>query len=132
MWPAKLHGEGSNLYQACEAMTTIFNEIGAAVDGGKDSLSMAARVNNDIVKAPGSLVISLYAPCPDITKTVTPDLKIPGTTLFFVKMNNHSSWRTGGSALAQVYNQVGDDVPDMTDTEVSSYFCLSGNFTPKL
>lgn len=44
---------------------------------GKDSLSMAARVGDETVKAPGSLVISTYAPCEDIMKTVTPDLKCP-------------------------------------------------------
>lgn len=38
---------------------------------------MAARVGDETVKAPGSLVISAYAPCEDITKTVTPDLKCP-------------------------------------------------------
>ncbi|KAK9877745.1 hypothetical protein WA026_019425 [Henosepilachna vigintioctopunctata] len=49
--------------------------MGIAIDGGKDSLSMAARVDKEVVKAPGTLVISTYAPCPDIRKVVTPDLK---------------------------------------------------------
>ena len=39
---------------------------------------MAARFNEDTVKSPGSLVISTYAACDDITMTVTPDLKCPG------------------------------------------------------
>ena len=38
---------------------------------------MAARVEDETVKSPGSLVISTYAPCEDITKTITPDLKCP-------------------------------------------------------
>ena len=36
---------------------------------------MAARVDDDTVKAPGALVVSSYAPCEDITATATPDLK---------------------------------------------------------
>lgn len=76
MWPAKLPGEGWSLYQACEAMCQVMQSLGVAVDGGKDSLSMAARVSGGsqdknragVVKAPGSLVVSAYAPCPDITK----------------------------------------------------------------
>lgn len=73
MWAAKLPGEGWALYQACEAMCEIMKAVGVGVDGGKDSLSMAARVpgqegTSSIVKAPGSLVVSAYAPCPDITK----------------------------------------------------------------
>lgn len=97
MWPAKLPGEGANLLAACKAMCKFMNEIGIAVDGGKDSLSMAARVGDEVVKAPGknaccveigkslhmtifsgALVISAYAPCTDITKVITPDLKCPG------------------------------------------------------
>lgn len=66
MWAAKLPGEGAALYDACSAMCSIMNELGIAIDGGKDSLSMAARVGEDVVKAPGTLVISCYAPCPDI------------------------------------------------------------------
>lgn len=68
MWPAKLPGEGWALYQACEAMCEILKTVGVGVDGGKDSLSMAARVSGGVVKAPPGLVVSTYAPCPDITK----------------------------------------------------------------
>ena len=105
MWPAKLPGEGAALYDAAAAMTEIMLELGIAVDGGKDSISMAAVVAKcgtekgtvpdlrttqsgvvesglsrytEIVKAPGSLVISAYATCPDITKVITPDIKRPG------------------------------------------------------
>lgn len=68
MWAAKLPGEGAALYDACLAMCTLMKELGIAIDGGKDSLSMAARNGKEVVKAPGTLVISSYAPCPDITK----------------------------------------------------------------
>lgn len=68
MWPAKLPGEGWALYQACEAMCETLKAVGVGVDGGKDSLSMAARVSGGVVKAPPGLVVSTYAPCPDITK----------------------------------------------------------------
>lgn len=66
MWAAKLPGEGAALYEACQAMCLLMKELGIAIDGGKDSLSMAARMGSDIVKAPGTLVVSTYAPCPDI------------------------------------------------------------------
>lgn len=84
-------------------MCDVMSQLGVAIDGGKDSLSMAARVENETVKAPGgclygcvwvcvlgvlqqsiccvsltgALVISAYAVCPDITATVTPDLEDP-------------------------------------------------------
>lgn len=53
MWAAKLPGEGAELLNACKAMCAVMKELGIAVDGGKDSLSMAAQVGKDVVKAPG-------------------------------------------------------------------------------
>lgn len=71
MWAAKLDGEGPKMYDAAEALSDIMVELGICIDGGKDSLSMAARVplaNGDAetVKSPGQLVITAYAPVPDV------------------------------------------------------------------
>ncbi|XP_033111209.1 phosphoribosylformylglycinamidine synthase-like [Anneissia japonica] len=118
MWPAKLPGEGAALYDACESMCEVMRKLGVAVDGGKDSLSMAARIGPDTVKAPGTLVVSVYVACPDIRATVTPDLKCPdgkGALLWVSFGQKHS--RLGGSALAQCYNQLGDTSPDLDDAE---------------
>uniref|UniRef100_A0A670ZB11 Phosphoribosylformylglycinamidine synthase n=1 Tax=Pseudonaja textilis TaxID=8673 RepID=A0A670ZB11_PSETE len=116
MWPAKLPGEGAALAEACSAMCSVMGELGVAVDGGKDSLSMAARVGTETVKAPGTLVISAYAVCPDITATVTPDLKCPdGKGALLHVAVNPDKHRLGGSALAQCFSQLGDDSPDLDD-----------------
>ena len=56
MWAAKLPGEGALLWEACEQLTRCMSEVGVAIDGGKDSLSMAARVGSETVKAPGLLL----------------------------------------------------------------------------
>ncbi|RHZ11973.1 hypothetical protein DYB37_005327, partial [Aphanomyces astaci] len=104
MWAAKLPGEAARMYECCKAMTTFMKDIGVAVDGGKDSLSMAARVESENVKAPGTLVVTMYAACSDVEKTITPDLKPNGGDLFYVDLG-HGKDRLGGSALAQVYNQ---------------------------
>ncbi|XP_075141937.1 phosphoribosylformylglycinamidine synthase isoform X2 [Leptodactylus fuscus] len=118
MWAAKLPGEGAALYDACVAMCDVMAQVGIAVDGGKDSLSMAARVEAETVKAPGSLVISVYAVCPDITATVTPDLKNPGQKgiLLYVPLTP-GKHRLGGSALAQCYSQLGQHPPDLDDPQ---------------
>ncbi|MDY0390110.1 MAG: phosphoribosylformylglycinamidine synthase [Desulfobulbus oligotrophicus] len=114
MWAPKLTGEGAALRDAAEAMAAAMIKIGIAVDGGKDSLSMATKVGDEVVKSPRQLVISLYAAMADIRKKVTPDIKEPGSALLFVDLsgNNH---RLGGSALAQTCGQIGDVVPDMDD-----------------
>ncbi|GLE09258.1 hypothetical protein PINS_up020867 [Pythium insidiosum] len=100
-------------------MTDFMKQVGVAVDGGKDSLSMAAKVNKQDVKAPGTLVITMYAGCDDVEKTVTPDLKTDGVAaagseLYYVDIGK-GAYRLGGSALAQVYKQIGKVSPDVED-----------------
>ncbi|MBI5055859.1 MAG: phosphoribosylformylglycinamidine synthase [Nitrospirae bacterium] len=137
MWAAKLPGEGAKLYDAAVALSDILVKLGIAIDGGKDSLSMAAQVQKksieqraksleekeqttEIVKSPGTLVISAYATCPDITKVITPDIKRPGQSkLIFIDLGKGKN-RLGGSALAQVYNQIGNESPDVDDIKLLS------------
>ena len=123
MWAAKLPGEGAKLYDAAVALSDILISLGIAIDGGKDSLSMAAQVrdasgNSETVKSPGTLVVSAYATCPDITQVMTPDIKRPGQSkLIFIDLGSGKN-RLGGSALAQVYNQIGDESPDVDDPQL--------------
>jgi len=115
MWAPKLPGEGAALYDAARAMRDLMVFLGIAVDGGKDSLSMATRVGEEIVKSPRELVISAYATVPDITKVVTPDVKDPGRSqLIWIDIAAGHA-RLGGSALAQAYGQVGNESPDVDD-----------------
>ncbi|XP_042012705.1 probable phosphoribosylformylglycinamidine synthase, chloroplastic/mitochondrial [Salvia splendens] len=115
MYAAKLDGEGAAMYDAAIALEEAMIELGIAIDGGKDSLSMAAHSSEEVVKAPGNLVISTYVTCPDITKTVTPDLKLGDDGLLLHIDLAKGKRRLGGSALAQVYGQVGDECPDLDD-----------------
>ncbi|HAT74026.1 MAG: Phosphoribosylformylglycinamidine synthase [Candidatus Moranbacteria bacterium GW2011_GWF2_36_839] len=118
MWAPKLPGEGAALYDAACAMRDAMIQLGIAVDGGKDSLSMATRVGDEIVKSPRELVISAYATMPDITKVVTPDFKSPGASrIIYIDLANGKK-RLGGSALAQCYGQLGDECPDMEDPQL--------------
>ncbi len=121
MWAAKLAGEGAALWDTAVAMRDVMLELGVAVDGGKDSLSMAAHTpDGEVVKAPGQLVVSLYAPCVDITRVATPDFKAPGASRILLldasvvdASGAGAAARLGGSALAQVYSQLGDESPDL-------------------
>jgi len=119
MLAAKLPGEGAWLYDAAKALCDILLKLGFAIDGGKDSLSMAAKtlspdVKTVTVKSPGELVLALYAPMLDITRKVTPDIKKPNQDLIFIDLA-HGEKRLGGSALAHVFNQIGNECPDIED-----------------
>ncbi|MCH8821144.1 phosphoribosylformylglycinamidine synthase [Patescibacteria group bacterium] len=122
MWAAKLPGEGAKLYDTAVAMSNIMVELGLAVDGGKDSLSMATLMQgpeqtDEVVKAPGQLVIATYAYMNDVRIKVTPDLKKEGSFLIFIDLGV-GRMRLGGSALAQSFDQIGSDCPDVEDVSL--------------
>lgn len=74
----------------------------------------------DTIKSPGTLVISTYAPCPDVRVKVTPDFKSPALLKNgeIVWVNIENRFRLGGSALGQAYGQEGNDTPDISQPEV--------------
>ncbi len=117
MWAPKLPGEGAAIYDAARAMRDLMIGVGMAVDGGKDSLSMATMVGEETVKSPRELVVSAYAAVPDIGRVVTPDIKNIGSPLLYIDLSGGQT-RMGGSGLAQVMGQLGDVSPDVEDGKV--------------
>ena len=98
----------------CVWCRDIMISLGMACDGGKDSLSMCANAAGEVVMAPGNLVVSSYVGVPDITKVVTPDLKLGEAGALIHVDLAAGRRRLGGSALAQAYDQLGDQTPDVT------------------
>ena len=118
MWPAKLSGEGARIYDAACAIRDLMIELNIAIDGGKDSLSMANKVGSEIVKSPGELTVSAYAPMHDIEKVITPDIKRPGNSeIWFIDLGK-LKYRLGGSAFAQTLSQIGNESPDIENAEL--------------
>jgi phosphoribosylformylglycinamidine synthase len=75
------------------------------------------------VTAPISLVISAFAPCADVRKTLTPQLlQKKDTTLVLVDLARGKN-RMGASIAAQVYNLLGDKAPDVDSAkELRAFF----------
>uniref|UniRef100_A0A7S0DLX5 Phosphoribosylformylglycinamidine synthase n=2 Tax=Amorphochlora amoebiformis TaxID=1561963 RepID=A0A7S0DLX5_9EUKA len=116
MWAAKFDGGAAAMYEAAVAMSEMMIALGIALDGGKDSLSMAANAPGEKlpVKCPGALVISAYCSMADVTIHVTPDLKrLKDGRLLLLSLSSKA--RMGGSSLAHVYNQLGAVSPDVED-----------------
>lgn len=123
MYAAKMKSEGAAMYEAACALRDAMIELECACDGGKDSLSMAAAAGGETVMAPGNLVVSAYVGCPDVTKVVTPDLKLAaqGGQLLHVDLASvPGARRLGGSALAQAYDQLGSDCPDVAPAQLKA------------
>lgn len=116
-------GEDEKLYDTVKAVgMELCPELGITIPVGKDSMSMRTVWNDDgedkSVTAPMSLVISGFAPVTDTRKTLTPQLRTDkgDTDLILLDLGNGQN-RIGLSALAQVYNEVGQSVPDVEQPE---------------
>ncbi|KAL2860750.1 phosphoribosylformylglycinamidine synthase, partial [Aspergillus lucknowensis] len=120
-------GEGAAIYEAVEAIGMhLCPRLGISIPVGKDSMSMKMKWKDETggakeVTAPMSLVISAFAPVENYRKTWTPALRHPedvgDTVLMFVDLS-FGRKALGGSALAQVFNQVGSECPDIRDLEI--------------
>ncbi|MEO8183051.1 MAG: phosphoribosylformylglycinamidine synthase [Deltaproteobacteria bacterium] len=115
-------GQDAALFDAVQAVAMeLCPALGIAIPVGKDSLSMrtswrdAAGEARSVV-SPLSLVVSAFAPVPDVRRVLTPelDLKTPQTELWLIDLAGGRQ-RLGGSALAQVYERVGGAPPDLED-----------------
>jgi len=124
------HGEDAALFDTVRAVgMELCPQLGIGIPVGKDSMSMKTvwQENGETksVIAPLSLIISAFAPCSDARDTVTPQLApYLDTTLLLIDLGQGKN-RMAGSALAQVYKQVGDVVPDVDDAGMlKSFFDL--------
>ena len=68
--------------------------------------------------APLSLIISAFAPVSDVRRTLTPQLRtdLGDTDLVLIDLGQGRN-RLGGSALGEVYQQIGDRCPDIEQPE---------------
>jgi len=111
--------EDARLFDTVKAVgVELCPELGIAIPVGKDSLSMkavwqAADGESHTQTAPLSLIVSAFAPVVDVRQSLTPQLKAePATKLLLIDLGNGKN-RMGGSILAQVFTQLGEDAPDL-------------------
>ena len=112
-------GEDAALFETVYAVgMELCPALGIAIPVGKDSLSMKTVWQEDdqakSMVSPISLITTAYAPVSDIYKTITPELKNTDSTLILIDLGQGKN-RLGGSVLAQVYQQLGDEAPDLDD-----------------
>lgn len=112
-------GEDQALFDTVKAVgMELCPALGITIPVGKDSMSMRTvwqeGAQKKSVTAPLSLIISAFAPVLDVRKTVTPQLQtdVGATRLLLIDLGNGKN-RLGATALAQVYNQLGDVCADV-------------------
>ena len=118
-------GDDAALYATVKAVgMELCPALGIAIPVGKDSMSMKSTWQDSNAKqrsvtAPVSCIITAFAPVVDTAKTVTPQMLAPfsESKLFLLDLAEGQQ-RLGCSALAQVYNQVGVETPDVDTANV--------------
>lgn len=115
MWPSRNPGEDARLYRAVRAASDFAVSLGINIPTGKDSLSMTQKYKDDVVFAPGTVIISASGDVKDICRVVEPvivnDTK---TSLLYIDLSKDRK-KTGGSSFAQVISKIGDEVPIVKD-----------------
>ena len=110
-------GEDEKLYRTVDAVSQLCQAIGVSIPVGKDSLSMKTVWQENgaqkSVVSPLSLIISAFAPVQDVRKTVTPDIKPVADSVLLLVDLGFGKARMGGSALSQVWNDLGGESPDI-------------------
>ncbi|TLF50436.1 phosphoribosylformylglycinamidine synthase [Halomonas urmiana] len=121
-------GENQALYDAVHAVgMELCPALGIAIPVGKDSMSMRTawqeenaqgEAEEKSITSPLSLSITGFAPVTDAMRTLTPQVNLEQdeSDLLLIDLGAGKN-RLGGSALAQVYGQVGDVCPDLDDPE---------------
>ena len=111
-------GEGVALYRAVHAVgMELAPALGIAIPVGKDSMSMKTSWSHNgashAVVAPMSLVATGFAAVTDVRRAITPEVRGDGRCVVIDLGRGQA--RLGGSALYQVYQQLGTVPPDLDD-----------------
>ena len=122
-------GEDAALFDTVRSVALdLCPQLGVSIPVGKDSLSMRTtweeRGKPREVVAPLSLIVSAFAQCEDARRTLTPWLRTDHgpTELVLIDLGRGRN-RLGGSMLAQVFGQIGDQGSDLDDpAELKRFF----------
>ncbi|MCF2949982.1 phosphoribosylformylglycinamidine synthase [Paraglaciecola aquimarina] len=124
-------GEDAGLYEAVKAVgEELCPALDITIPVGKDSMSMKTTWQEDgtdkSVTSPLSLVITAFGAVQDIRKTLTPELntQVAETELLLIDLGQGQN-RLGASCLAQVYQQLGNQAPDVDSAPLLKGFFLA-------
>nr|WP_217344429.1 phosphoribosylformylglycinamidine synthase [Noviherbaspirillum sp. L7-7A]MBV0878579.1 phosphoribosylformylglycinamidine synthase [Noviherbaspirillum sp. L7-7A] len=117
-------GQDAALFDTVKAVgMELCPALGISIPVGKDSLSMRttwkeADGQAKAVTSPVSLIVSAFARVTDVRKSLTPQLRtdLGDTALILVDLGAGRN-RMGGSVLAQVMQQIGNQAPDVDNPE---------------
>ena len=117
MWPAKNEGENARLYEAVKGLSDFVCELGINVPTGKDSMSMTQKYKDEVVYAPGTVIVSAVGEVDGLKKVVEPVIQPDfESTLLYVDLSG-DEFKLGGSSFAQVVGKIGTNSPSIKSAE---------------
>ncbi|MCC7058940.1 MAG: phosphoribosylformylglycinamidine synthase, partial [Burkholderiaceae bacterium] len=126
--------DDADLFDAVDAAAAMCRELGLSIPVGKDSLSMRTAwcetqpgespglAVDKSVAAPTSLIVTAWAPVSDVRGTLTPQLVRGIDSVLILIDLGQGRQRMGASALAQVTQQIGHEVPDLDEPAMLGRF----------
>ncbi len=119
MWPCRAQeGEDARLYSAVRALSDFCCSLHINVPTGKDSLSMTQKYpDGKKIVSPGTVIVSAGGEVDEISKTISPVLKMVNDSRLYYIDFSFDKLQLGGSAFAQSQGKVGQDVPTIQNPE---------------
>lgn len=109
IWPFPDEEAMGSLDRSVDAAVDMMHRLKLPVISGKDSLSSTYRgKDGQVIKIPPVYTMSVFGRIPDVEKTMTSDIKKPGSTLVLV---GKVSEGMAGSTYYEVANGSSNDVP---------------------
>ena len=122
MWSVNHKNYNFLLYAAVEKLRRTLGTLGIGIDGGKDSLSMNIKYNDQKIISPNSFVIKSYAKVVDTRIAVQPYFKGPNHDIIYINLGKQSRRRMGGSVYFTKYDNISNDSPPSFDNKVIEVF----------
>ncbi len=129
MWPCKNEGEDARLYEAAKAASDFAVALGINIPTGKDSLSMTQKYSDQVVLAPGTVIISAAGEVTDVRKIIEPVMVSDPESRFIYIDLSKGPFNLGGSSFAQFLNRLGTVAPTVSDP---GYFAKTFNLLQSL
>lgn len=110
IWPFPNSESIWSLDRSVDSVVDLMKVFKIPVISGKDSLSSTYRgKDGEVIKIPPVLIMSVFGKIPDVSKTVSSDFKIVGSTI--VLLGKQDLEGMGGSVYLDVNGIVGDNIP---------------------
>ncbi|MBI2032996.1 MAG: phosphoribosylformylglycinamidine synthase subunit PurL [Candidatus Levybacteria bacterium] len=113
IWPFPDEENLWSLDQSVNAVVDFMSALQIPVISGKDSLSSTYRgKDGTVIRIPPVLCISAFGRIPDVSKTMTSDLKKENSLLYLIGKSDFDAM--GGSTYFDIYNLVGKSIPKIS------------------